>query len=603
MLRRANPACAPELRAGRAPAGGCPSCGSDGWRDGNDARPGDLIAAEVNCEIPGSVRFVRVGFAILNGTDSEEPFCFSLWHAVACITRSVMSTAGEVTIEGMTHRSPPAKLDLIATSTFGLEAVVARELQSLGYEAKIIQPGRVLFAGDESDICRTNLWLRTADRVLVRLDTFEARDFGQLFDRTRALPWEDWLAVEAEFPVTGRSVKSQLSSVPACQKIVKKAVVERLKAAYGVEWFAETGPKYSLEVALLNDQAMLTIDTSGPGLHKRGYRPLTGKAPLKETLAAALVLLSVWRPERPLIDPFCGSGTIPIEAALIGRNMAPGLGRTYCGRGLAPRAGGVVGSGPAAGPRGGQARSARPDVPGARIIGTDVDEGVLGLARFHAEKAGVAADIHFQQRTFAELSSKRPYGCVICNPPYGERLGQSAEALALHRAMPDVFRRLKTWSFFILTALPDFEAVVGQSATRRRKLYNGRIECTYYQFLGPKPGAGSRKPKAESRNKCESEIGMTERMRPWRRVPKRKPKSEDRNGQAVWRNRSRPKNEIRDDGNRFEHSCLRPWNLSRLSTSPLSALPRLPAPALPASRSSAVSRPRPGSRPRSSGHD
>ena len=378
--------------------------------------------------------------------------------------------------------SPPAKLDLIATSTFGLEAVVARELQSLGYEAKIIQPGRVLFVGDESDICRTNLWLRSADRILVRLDTFEARDFGQLFDRTRALPWEDWMAVEAEFPVSGRSVKSQLSSVPACQKIVKKAVVERLKAIYKVEWFMETGPKYSLEVALLNDQATLTIDTTGPGLHKRGYRPLTGKAPLKETLAAALVLLSVWRPDRPLIDPFCGSGTIAIEAALIGRNMAPGLNRTYSAEAW-PRVPASLWKAARQ-----QAReAARPNLP-ERIIGTDVDEGVLGLARFHAEKAGVAADIHFQQKSFAELSSKRPYGCVICNPPYGERMGGSAEALALHRAMPDIFRRLKTWSFFILTALPDFEAVVGQSATRRRKLYNGRIECTYYQFLGPKPG-------------------------------------------------------------------------------------------------------------------
>jgi len=396
--------------------------------------------------------------------------------------------------------SPTAKLDLIATSTFGLEAVVARELLALGYEPKIIQPGRVLFAGDEADICRTNLWLRAADRILVRLDTFEARDFGQLFDRTRGLPWEDWLAVEAEFPVTGRSVKSQLSSVPACQKIVKKAVVERLKATYGVEWFVETGPKYSVEVALLNDQAMLTIDTSGPGLHKRGYRPLTSRAPLKETLAAAMILLSVWRPERPLIDPFCGSGTIPIEAALIGRNMAPGLGRTYAAE-TWPRVPASLWEAARQKAR----AAARPDLP-ARIIGTDVDEGVLGLARFHAEKAGVAADIHFQQRTFAELSSKRPYGCVICNPPYGERLGQSAEALALHRAMPDVFRRLKTWSFFILTALPDFEAVIGQSATRRRKLYNGRIECTYYQFLGPKPG-GSRERGAgsgEQGSRCDS---------------------------------------------------------------------------------------------------
>ena len=405
-----------------------------------------------------------------------------------------------------TPTSPPTRLDLIATSTFGLEAVVARELQSLGYEPKIIQPGRILFTGDESDICRANLWLRTADRVLVRLDTFEARDFGQLFDRTRALAWEDWFAADAEFPVTGRSVKSQLSSVPACQKIVKKAVVERLKSVHGVEWFAETGPKYSVEVALLNDLAMLTIDTSGPGLHKRGYRPLTGKAPLKETLAAALVLLSVWRPERPLIDPFCGSGTIPIEAALIGRHMAPGLGRTFAAEAW-PRVPASLWEAARLHAR----EAAQPDLP-VRIIGTDVDEGVLGMARFHADKAGVAADIHFQQKTFAELSSKRPYGCVICNPPYGERLGQSAEALLLHRAMPDIFRRLKTWSFFILTALPDFEAVVGQSATRRRKLYNGRIECTYYQFLGPKPARGG---KAEGGRRKANKWAWRANMGQW----------------------------------------------------------------------------------------
>ena len=206
----------------------------------------------------------------------------------------------------------------------------------------------------------------------------------------------------AEFPVTGRSVKSQLSSVPACQKIVKKAIVERLKAAYGVEWFAETGPKYSVEVALLDDQAMLTIDTSGPGLHKRGYRPLTGKAPLKETLAAALVLLSVWRPERPLIDPFCGSGTIPIEAALIGRNMAPGS----AGH-LPPRRGRPLPASLWEAARQQAREAARPDLP-VRIIGTDVDEGGLDLARFHAEKAGVAADIHFQQGPSPSLPASGP---------------------------------------------------------------------------------------------------------------------------------------------------------------------------------------------------
>ncbi len=391
----------------------------------------------------------------------------------------------------------PATLELIATSAFGLEAVVARELQALGYETKIVQPGRVLFHGSEADICRANLWLRAADRVLVRLGSFPATDFGQLFDGTRALAWEEWIPADAEFPVAGRSVKSQLSSVPACQKIVKKAVVERLKAAYGVEWFVETGPKYSLEIALLDDLATLTMDTTGPGLHKRGYRPLTGSAPLKETMAAAMIMLSVWRPERPLIDPFCGSGTIPIEAALIGRNIAPGLNRTFASESW-PRLPAGLWEAARQEARAAIRQHPQTDARLLQIIGTDVDEGVLGLARYHAEKAGVAGDIHFQQRSFSELSSKRPYGCVICNPPYGERSGQSAEALALHRAMPEVFRRLKSWSFFVLTALPDFEAVIGQSATRRRKLYNGRIECTYYQFLGPKPGR-SREQGAGSR--------------------------------------------------------------------------------------------------------
>src|SRR3569623_1267128 len=222
-----------------------------------------------------------------------------------------------------------AQLDLIATSAVGLEAVVARELKALGYENKTLQTGRILFQGDETALCRANLWLRAADRVLVRLGAFDATDFGQLFDQTYALPWDQWLGADAAFPVNGRSVKSQLSSVPACQKIVKKAIVEKLKAVYGGAWLPETGPQYTVEVALLDDQATLTLDTSGAGLHKRGYRTLVGEAQLKETMAAALVMLSFWRPERQLIDPFCGSGTIPIEAALIGRNMAPGLNRTF----------------------------------------------------------------------------------------------------------------------------------------------------------------------------------------------------------------------------------------------------------------------------------
>jgi len=373
------------------------------------------------------------------------------------------------------------QLELIATSAVGLEAVVAREIKALGYETAITQTGRIVFNADEAGIARANLWLRSADRVLLRLGTFEATDFGQLFDRTYALPWEQWLGRDAAFPVNGRSVKSQLSSVPACQKIVKKAIAEKLKNAYQLDWCEETGPLYTLEVALLDDQATLTIDTSGAGLHKRGYRKLTGEAQLKETMAAALVQLSFWRPERQLVDPFCGSGTIPIEAALIGRNLAPGLNRQFAAEAW-PRLPAALWD---------EARRearelARPDLP-LRIIGTDIDAAALSLARYHAEQAGVAGDIHFQQRDFRDLTSHKPYGCVICNPPYGERMGESSEVEALYRSMPDVLRRLPTWSHYILTAWSDFETLVGQPADRRRKLYNARIECTYYQFHGPKP--------------------------------------------------------------------------------------------------------------------
>ncbi len=375
-----------------------------------------------------------------------------------------------------------AQLDLIATSAVGLEAVVARELKALGYESKTLQTGRILFQADEAALCRANLWLRAADRVLLRLGEFEATDFGQLFDQTYALPWEAWLGADAAFPVKGRSVKSQLSSVPACQKIVKKAIVEKLKAAYGDGWLPETGPQYTVEVALLNDRATLTLDASGAGLNKRGYRKLVGEAQLRETMAAALVLLSFWRPERQLVDPFCGSGTIPIEAALIGRNLAPGLNRSFAAESwptLSARLWEEARQ---------EARDlALPDLP-LRIIGTDKSEDALSLARYHAEQAGVSGQIHFQQRDFYDLTSKKEYGCVICNPPYGERLGDHDELEDLYRAMPTVLRRLKTWSHYVLTAFPDFETLVGRKADRRRKLYNGRIECTYYQFYGPKPG-------------------------------------------------------------------------------------------------------------------
>ena len=363
----------------------------------------------------------------------------------------------------------------------GLEAVLSRELAALGYENRILDTGQVLFHGERSAICRANLWLRTAGRVLLQIGRFEAADFDQLFEQTRSLPWEEFLPADAAFPVSGRSRKSKLSSVPACQRTVKKAIVEKLQSAHRVQDLPETGPPFAVEIRLADDEAVLLIDTSGSGLHKRGYRPLRGAAPLRETLAAGLVRLSFWEPGRPLIDPFCGSGTIPIEAALIGRNIAPGRSRQFAAE-LWPAVEKSLWE---------AAREEAGDLArgklSERILGTDRDERALAQARYHAQLAGVAEDIHFQQRDFCDLSSKRQYGCLIANPPYAEQLGTKSEVDALYRTLPEVLRRMKTWSHFLLTAYPDLEQLVGQQADRRRKLYNSRIECTYYQFHGPRP--------------------------------------------------------------------------------------------------------------------
>jgi putative N6-adenine-specific DNA methylase len=375
-------------------------------------------------------------------------------------------------------------VSLIATTGFGLEAVVARELKALGYEDQQGRDGQVCFSADVSAICRTNLWLRSAERVLLQMGRFEARDFGTLFDQTRDLPWERWLPGNANFPVTGRSVKSQLHSVPDCQRIVKKAIVERLKSVYGGDWLDEDGPKYPVDVSLHNDQATLTIDTSGDGLHKRGYRKLTAKAPLKETVAAALVQLSVWNAERPLVDPFCGSGTILIEAAMIALNQAPGLKRTFAAEQwpqLAARLWADARD---------EARSLGKPGPQHVLIGNDIDKEVLSLARYHATQAEVEDLIHFQQQPFSALKSHKQHGCLITNPPWGERLGEQREVEQLYRSMFHVLEPLDTWSFFVLTAHPKFESLFGRKATRRRKLYNARIACTYYQFLGPRPPKG-----------------------------------------------------------------------------------------------------------------
>ncbi|HPT70549.1 MAG TPA: class I SAM-dependent RNA methyltransferase [Syntrophomonas sp.] len=373
------------------------------------------------------------------------------------------------------------KINLIATAAFGLESIVANELKKLGYENLTVENGRVDFAADLSAIARCNLWLRSADRVLIKVGEFKALSFEELFEQTKALSWEDWLPENAEFPVEGKSIQSKLFSVPDCQAIVKKAIVEKMKIRYPRKWFQEDGPKYRIQVALLKDRVTLTIDTSGAGLHKRGYRKLSMEAPLKETLAAALVSISRWKADRAFIDPLCGSGTIPIEAALIGRNIAPGLGRNFAAENWSQIPTNLW-------------RQAREEARDSilhqqplGIMGFDVDASVLDLARYHAKQAGLHNHISFQQQDVRQLASKYKYGYLITNPPYGERLSELHEVELLYQDMGKVFRKLDTWSFYIISSHPRFEELFQRKADKKRKLYNGRIQCNYFQFFGPKP--------------------------------------------------------------------------------------------------------------------
>ena len=373
------------------------------------------------------------------------------------------------------------KIELMAAATFGLEALVAQELRELGYTDLAVEDGRITFPADLKAICRTNLWLRTADRVRLKIGEFSATSFDELFEQTVDLPWADWIPENAKFPVEGKSVKSTLFSVPDCQAIVKKAVVESLKKRYQQEWFPEDGPTYKIEVALLKDVATLTIDTTGPGLHRRGYRTLIGQAPLKETLAAAMVILSRWHHDIALIDPFCGSGVIPIEAALMGLNIAPGINRAFVSEDW-------------------------PNIPQElweetrqearelaqfdrilQIIGTDIDDEAVKIARRNAEAADLSELIHWQASPLSDLSSRRKYGKIICNPPYGERIGERKAVAALYREMGRVFGQLDTWSFYVLASNPDFEQLFGRQASKKRKLYNGNIKVDFYQYFGPRP--------------------------------------------------------------------------------------------------------------------
>ena len=378
------------------------------------------------------------------------------------------------------------EMQLIATTSFGIEGVVSRELKWLGYADQKVENGRVTFSGDEEAICRSNLWLRTADRVLIKVGEFKALTFDELFEGAKALPWDDWLPENAQFPVDGRSVDSQLASVSDCQAIVKKAIVEKLKQKYKKQWFEENGPLYRIEVGLLKDVATITIDTTGSGLHKRGYRTLVTGAPLKETLAAAMLLISRWKPDRALIDPFCGSGTIPIEAALIGRNIAPGIKRNFSAEGWHQIPAKLWETA-----REEAADKIRKDIE-LRIHGSDIDADVISIARYHAKQAGVADDIHLQRLPVSDISSRYKYGFLICNPPYGERLGEMAETEELYRELGRVYKRFDTWSLYALTSHEQFEKFIGRKANKKRKLYNGRIQCNYYQFFGPPP------PKAKA---------------------------------------------------------------------------------------------------------
>lgn len=374
-----------------------------------------------------------------------------------------------------------ANYDLIATSAMGLEALVAKEVRALGYECQV-DNGRILFQGDEKAIAKSNLWLRTADRVRLKIGEFKATTFDELFEKTKALPWEKFLPENAEFPVSGKSVKSKLFSVSDCQSIVKKAIVERMKKHYKKEgWFEENGPLFKIEVALHKDIALLTIDTSGSGLHKRGYRVAQGEAPIKETLAAALVMLTNWTPDRPFVDPFCGSGTIPIEAALMGQNIAPGFNREFVSENW-PWIPSSVWD---------EVRLEAEDLANydqpLDITGSDIDHRLVKIAQENAFEAGLGDLISFKQMRVQDFTTIKQYGVIVGNPPYGERLGERGAVQKMYHEMGQAFADLETWSVYILTSDEEFETHYGKKTTKKRKLFNGFIKTDYYQYWGKRP--------------------------------------------------------------------------------------------------------------------
>ena len=373
--------------------------------------------------------------------------------------------------------------DLLVPCHFGLEAVLKREIYDLGYEITKVEDGRVTFEGDEEAICRANIFLRTAERVMIQVGRFKATTFEELFQGIKNLPWEEYIPEDGKFWVKkASSINSKLFSPSDIQSIAKKAMVERMKQKYHKEWFKEDGAAYPVRIFLLKDEVTVALDTSGDSLHKRGYRTMTSKAPLTETLAASLIMLTPWRKDRILVDPFCGSGTFPIEAAMIAANVAPGMNRDFtaeewtnlidrklwyeCVK---------------------EAEDMIDTTVKVDIQGYDIDGDVIKAARENAKRAGVEHMIHFQQRAVADLSHPKKYGFIITNPPYGERLEDMSDLPELYTQIGQAYQRLDSWSMFLITSYTDTEKYIGRKADKNRKIYNGMLKTYFYQFLGPKP--------------------------------------------------------------------------------------------------------------------
>lgn len=373
--------------------------------------------------------------------------------------------------------------ELIAPCHFGMEAVLKREITDLGYDIASVEDGRVTFIGDDEAICRANVFLRTAERVLLKVGSFHAESFEELFQGTKAISWEDFIPQDGKFWVAkASSIKSKLFSPSDIQSIMKKAMVERLKGAYGVEWFPETGSSYPLRVFLHKDEVTVGIDTTGDSLHKRGYRTLTSKAPITETLAAALIMLTPWNKDRILVDPFCGSGTFVIEAAMMAANMAPGMNRSFLAedwKNLIPRKCWYETMD--------EANDLLDSNVKVDIQGYDIDGDIVKAARANAESAGVEHMIHFQERPLAALSHPKKYGFIITNPPYGERIEEKKNLPDLYRQIGERYKALDAWSLYMITAYEEAEKYIGRKADKNRKIYNGMMKTYFYQFMGPKP--------------------------------------------------------------------------------------------------------------------